>query len=477
MQTVAIVAFIAVFVVIAALRAPQWWIGAVVIVTFSSFPAFIPSQIRIFGSGIYLHEIPLIITAIYLLFCRPPNRNTDMCAAGIGVITAIGIAHGLLNGHGVPTTVNDGRSILMMTLYVFIVGRIASTPEAYAALRAVKITLWMSFVLILLSTWNFVNLNARIEDAALFGTTVHARADVERVLGPTTHLASATLAIVIALWAIRPDLIRKTVSYLIPALGVTAIGFSRNAIVLVVVTLLLAPLFYRSAGAVDRHQTRSGILRAIFIAAGGVVLFELMGVFLSATAGIPGLNYIGSIYTAYSARVLEGFSSTAQQFDYSLLYRQSEVKWLKSGIVDHELFGNGLGFLYRPPVGRGFTATSGTYYAHHFYWWAIAKVGWLGLCAYMITFVVPVLHAIFGRGGFALRSAAAAAAVGYMATMVVTPIPEDAFGAPAFGILLGIALLIRDPEADTDVSEAGTTAAQPLSGLNLRERRFAVRRT
>lgn len=459
MQVVVVVAFIAFFVTIAAFRAPQWWISAVIIVTFLSFPSFIPSQVRIFGSGIYLHEIPLIITALYLLFCRRANRNTDLCAASIVAITTIGIVHGLWVGHAVPTTMNDARSILTMALYVFIVGRITSALEVSAALRAVKITLWASFVLILLSTLNFVNLNARTEDAALFGETVHARVDVERVLGPTTHLASATLAIVIALWAVRPDLSRQTIGYLIPAMGITAIGFSRNAIVLVAITLLLTPLFYRTDASTDPRQVHGAVLRAIFIAVGGVIAFELVGAFLSATAGIPGLNYIGSVYTAYSTRVLEGFSSTAQQFDYSLLYRQSEVIWLKSGILGHELFGNGFGFLYRPPVGKGFTATSGTYYAHHFYWWAVAKVGWLGLCAYLITFVTPVIHAIFARGGFALRSAAAAAVVGYMATMVVTPIPEDAFGAPAFGILLGIALLVRGPQATTgsgesDISEA-----------------------
>ncbi|BBX85806.1 hypothetical protein MAUB_36790 [Mycolicibacterium aubagnense] len=355
---------------------------------------------------------------------------------------------------------NDARSILTMTLYIFIVGRIESTVEVNAALRAVKITLWASFVLILLSTWNVVNLNARTEDAALFGETVHARADVERVLGPTTHLASATLAIVIALWAIRPDLTRRTIGYLVPALGITAIGFSRNAVVLVGATLLLTPLFYRTDATEDRRHTRSGISRAMFIAVGGIAAFELVGVFLSTTAGIPGLNYLGSVYTAYSTRVLEGFSSSAQQFDYSLLYRQSEVKWLKTGILGHEVFGNGFGFLYRPPVGKGFTATSGTYYAHQFYWWAVAKVGWLGLCAYMITFVTPVMHAIFGRGGFALRSAAAAAIVGYLVTMVATPIPEDAFGAPAFGILLGIALLVRAPQTTNGMDNFGISEAK-----------------
>jgi O-antigen ligase len=463
---VVLCAFFAFFVTAAALRAPHWWISAVIVVTFVSFPSFFPSQIRIFGSGIYLHEIPLILTAIYFLFCRPANRKTDLCAAGIAVITVIGIAHGLWNGHPLPTTMNDARSILMMTLYVFIVGRIASAVEVHAALRAVKITLWVSFGLILLSTWNVVNLNARTEDAALFGATVHARADVERVLGPTTHLASATLAIVIALWAIKPELSRRTVSYLIPALGITAIGFSRSAVVLVAITLLLAPIFYRPDHSDDRRKDYSGVSRAIFIAVGAIIVFELMGAFLAATAGIPGMNYIGSIYSAYSTRVLEGFSSDAQQFDYSLLYRQSEVKWLKSGIIDHELIGNGFGFLYRPPVGKGFTATSGTYYAHHFYWWAVAKVGWFGLCAYMITFVTPVLHAIFARGGFALRSAAAAAVVGYMATMVATPIPEDAFGAPAFGILLGIALLTRNPQEDTGISDIGVKEAQMGSRPN-----------
>jgi hypothetical protein len=59
----------------------------------------------------------------------------------------------------------------------------------------------------------------------------------------------------------------------------------------------------------------------------------------------------------------------------------------------------------------------------------------------MIAFVAPVVHALFGRGRFALRSAAGAAVVGYLVTNMVTPIPEDTFGAPVLGVLLAIALL------------------------------------
>jgi hypothetical protein len=455
MEMVAVIAFVLVIVTIVALYAPQWWIGAIILLTFTTFPALVPQQIRVAGYGIYLHEVPLFLGALYLLVYRPSNRGTDLCAVGIAAITAVGTVHGLWSGYDLVATMNDARGSTAMALCVFIVGRIASTPQAHIALQAVKITLWVSFPLVLLGSWGIVKLNARAEDASLTGAAFHDTAQVTRIFGQSTQLASAVLAIVIALWAIRPDLIRQTISYLIPALGITIVAFSRSALVVVALTLLLAPLF---------HWSFAGAVRAIVIAMVGAVGFVITGKFLSLTSGIPGMDYLRLVDTAYRNRVLEGFSSVAREYDFSYLYRQSEVDWLKRSIAGHEFFGNGFGFRYRPAVGNGFAATSGTYFAHHFYWWAIAKLGWCGLIAYMTAFVTPVVHALLGSGRFALRSAAGAAVVAHLFTNIVAPLPEDVFGAPVLGALLGIALL-RAPlrtcrTSDAIASHYGLSAAR-----------------
>lgn len=469
MELLVVIAFIAFAMLIMAACAPNWWIGTVVFLTFASLPTFVPQQIYISGFGVFIHEIPLFAAALYLLIFRPSNRSTDWCSAGIATITLIGVLVGLSNGYDIRAIGNDARGLLVVALSVFVVGRIASTPQADIALRAVKITLWISFVFILLDLAGAVKVNGRVEDASLSGRTIHGgEAGVERILGPTTHLATATVAIVIALWAIRPDLTRQTISYFVPAFGMTVIGYSRYAIVVAGITLLLTPLFHRGVRIAGRTHSYGGMLRALGIAIVGIIAFALAGVVLSLTSDIPGLDGLRMIYAAYTSRVIDGFSGYAQYYDYSVLYRQSEITWLQSAIPGHELTGNGLGFRYRRATGVGFTATSGTYYAHQFYWWAIAKVGWCGLVAYMIAFLAPVAHALFGHGRFALRSAAGAALVGFLVTNTVVPAPEDVSGAPVFGSLLGIALLVRAPRRTDGSSDVVASAPQRHSRENAR---------
>jgi O-antigen ligase len=164
------------------------------------------------------------------------------------------------------------------------------------------------------------------------------------------------------------------------------------------------------------------------------------------------------VHSAYLNRVLAGLTTSVRQVDYSTIYRLEEVRLLKLSITGNEFFGNGFGYRYRLQGARG-AFGSHTYYAHHFYWWAVAKVGWLGLIGYMIPFLAGVVNAIFGPGRFALRTAAGAAAVGCMTIMTVAPLPEDAFGAPAFGALLGIALL-HAPYPNEGFSSTPSSLAQ-----------------
>lgn len=450
MQILAVIVGLLAVVSIVARYAPQWWIGSVVILAFGCFPTFIPQQIVLAGLRVYLHEVPLFLAALYLLIYRPPNRNTDWCAAVIGAIVVAGLLHGFWNDYDLKAILNDSRGSVALALCVFVVGRIAWTPEAQIAMKAIKITLWLSFGVVLLGSLGIIQVGARTEDASLTGAAYHDIAGVTRVLGPTTHLATAVLGIAAAIWAIKPDLAKRTLAYAVPALGITFLAFSRNALLVIGLALLLSPIFDRIRGGEEGRRTHSGLLRAVFVAVIGVVAFRLVGAFLSLTAGIPGLDYVRFIYSAYVSRVLEGLTSTAREYDSSLLYRQVEVEWLKRALPGNGLFGYGFGFHYRPPVGEGFTATSRTYYAHHFYWWAAVKVGWVGLIAYLAAFLAPVLNALTAPGRFALRSSAAGVVVGQLVALTAVPLPEDVYGALALGVALGIAMLRAPSKAQGD---------------------------
>lgn len=466
-EMLAVISCLLVVITAIMLYAPHWWIGVVIVLAFTSLPAVIPQQVSFGGYGSYLHEVPLFLGGVFVLLRRPANRNNDFCAAIVGAVTVVGALYGILQGNDLAATVNDARGLIAVSLCILIVGRIFSTPEAEIALRAIRFTLWLSFVFILLGAWGIVTLSARSEDASLIGEGFRDKADVTRVLGQTTHLASATVGITLALWAIRPDLFRKTLPYFLPAFGITVLGFSRNGLVLIGVTLVLAPLFNSRFGERDEARNGSGAMRALGIILIGGAIFAMLGVALKYTAGIPGLDYLRLVYSAYANRVLEGLQASTLQYDNSSLYRLGEVEWLKRAIVDHELVGNGFGFRYRPAVGSGFAATSGTYYAHQFYWWAIAKVGWFGLIAYLAAFTLPIANALLGGGRFALRSASGAAALGCLITITVAPLPEDAWGAPAFGALLGIAML-RGP---LQIGDADHNVPNVLSGNQLTSRK------
>lgn len=421
--------------------APTWWVGITIILAFTSFPAAVPKQIEISGFGFYLYELPLFFGAVYLLLYRPSNRNTDLCALAIACITAAGLVHGFLAGNDLVAVLNDARGLLAMVLAIFVVGRIAFTPESIVAFQAVKIVLWASFGFVLLGAWGVLTLGARTEDASLVGAAFDHEAGVTRVIGQSGRLAAVVLAVSLALWVIRPDMLRRTYVYLIPALGITVVGFSRNMFVLVVITVALVPLINRGFRPANDGSGSSSFYRAGLVLFGGLLLFVAAGLFLSLTAGIPGLDYLRAVHAAYSSRVFEGLTTSARSYDQSALYRVAEIEWLKLAIKGNEIAGNGFGFRYQPPNGTAEGAITRTYYAHNFYWWALCKVGWIGLAAYVVAFGAPVVNAVFGRGGFALRSAAGAAVVGHLVTISVAPAPEDVFGAPVLGALIAIALL------------------------------------
>lgn len=417
---------------------PHWWIAFLILSTFSTTPAFIPSQITIGGFNVFPHEIGLILGAAYVLLVRPRSAN-DWWAAAIGLVTAVGALNGYFSGYDVPAIANDTRGLFSLSLVVLIVGRIAFSPDAVIALKAIKLTLWSSFLLVAMGGLNLVELNARAEDASLSGQGLGGPSEVTRILVPTTHLASVTVAISLSLWIVKPDLFRRVAPFLLPALGITLLGFSRNGLVLIAVAVLTAPLFGSMLGG---GVATGAALRMLGASLAGVGLYVSVGMLLYLGSGYPGLSYLQSMHSAYSNRVIAGLGSGVRQFDQATLYRQGETELLQRAIAGHEFFGWGFGYRYRVTAGRGFAVTSGSYFAHNFYWWAAAKVGWTGLLAYSAAFASGIGNAIFGPGRFPLRSAAGASLVGMLVTSSVTPL-STVSAAPVFGTLLGIALLRR----------------------------------
>ncbi|WP_213573261.1 O-antigen ligase family protein [Rhodococcus sp. USK13] len=403
---------------------PQWWIGIVVLTVAATVPVQIPMAVPIGGFGVYLSEIALLLAALFVGVKYQANRLSDFCSAAVFAATTVFALYGILSGYPTQQVAGDSRGLFALALALFVAGRVAGTPIAMTALKAVRATLWLSFVFISLAALDVVQIAGRTSDASLDPSS---SIEVTRIQSPTTHLAASVVAISIALCVAKPGSFRVVLPYLIPALGITFFAYSRNALVLVAITAVLTPLLERRFRAWVRMMVVAGCLWVVFVATGWT---------LSQLADLPGFGYLHRMYVAYSDRVIGGLSAEAQLTDSSILYRQLEVRNMKTAITDYEVVGHGLGYAYQPQRDRN-TPTS-SFYGHHFYIWAIVKTGFLGLLIYLVALIAPLVRATKWSGN-PFRSACASAAVAVLYVSTVAPMPMSTNGGPLLGALLGVA--------------------------------------
>ncbi|WP_342659427.1 hypothetical protein Rruber_02658 [Rhodococcus ruber] len=405
---------------------PHWWIGLIVLATAATLPVQIPTAIPLGGFGVNISEIALVAGALYVLGKYPGNRLSDSCAVAVFAVTALFALIGLTNSFPINHVAIDSRGLLTLAIALFIAGRISQTPLATTAVKSVRVTLWLSLFFIALGAVGLARVEGRSTDASLSGAGA-APTDVTRILSPTTHLAATVVGICLGLAVTKPGTFRSTLSYLIPALGITFFAYSRNALAIVAIAVFLTPLLER--------QVRAW-LRVVFAGAGLAIAYYVSGWILPQLSDLPGLGYLNKMYSAYAHRVIGGLSTEAQQVDSSVLYRQLEIGNMKTSISGNELFGHGLGYSYQAQRDRN-TPTS-AFYGHQFYFWAVVKTGFVGILVYLAALAAPIIRAI-RRPGNAFCSACVAAAVGLLYISTVAPIPVSTNGGPLLGVLLGIA--------------------------------------
>ncbi|NMD59899.1 UNVERIFIED_ORG: O-antigen ligase [Nocardia globerula] len=402
---------------------PNWWIGIVIISVVGTFPAQVPERIYIGGFGVALSEIALAGSALYVAARYEPSRLTDICAAVIFSVTTFFAFVGYLGAHPVNQIANDVRGLLAMSVALFVAGRIAQTSLALTALKSLRLVLWLSFAIVTLASFGSMQISGRVSDASLD----NAESGVTRIQSATTHTAAAVLAICVTLWILKASSTRTLAWYFVPALGITILGFSRNALVILGLTVVVALLLER------RFRT---CMRAVIAIGGLAAFFMATGWLLSQLSDLPGFKYVHQIFSAYSERVVGGFSADVQATDSSTVYRELEAHNMRAAITGHELFGHGMGYAYQPVRDKK-TPTS-SYYGHQFYLWATVKTGYAGVIAYLLAFAAPILRAV-RQPGMPIRSACAACAVSLLYVSTVAPLPLSSNGGPLIGALMGAA--------------------------------------
>jgi O-antigen ligase len=173
--------------------------------------------------------------------------------------------------------------------------------------------------------------------------------------------------------------------------------------------------------------------------------------------------WLSDQFVAFSQRVLGGVSSSALAVDDSALERLREINLLKETIARAPVFGHGLGYPYQPPNGDDeFHQILYPAYSHNFYLWWLAKAGVVGMAAFALFALTPVLLAM--RCASAQAKISAAVAAGLLAISAVWPLPEMPMDALGLGIALGAAMGFAGLQSrDRDASQMEVSQAPALT--------------
>ncbi|MBP1232513.1 O-antigen ligase [Arthrobacter sp. PvP102] len=413
------------------------WIAAytALISAFLTMPAGVPTQVPVAGISMYTFEPFLYLAALVAILRLPAVRSTDIASLSIVTILLLGSLLSLSSGTSAAHVVSDVRSLGYFTAALFVAGRFAASLHTQDVPRLTSWILWISAALMLFSSVTGIPVAGRQEEATLYlegsGTGNGA---ATRIITGTTNLALPVLAGWLALWVVGKSPKGTAIRFMLPALLISFLGFSRNTLLGVGAAILFALLVTGSS-----RGWNMAFKRLLAVSASIIVIYVLLPVLQI----LPGSSFIGGQLISYGSRVIDGLSQQTLAVDTSVLYRERENFFLFQAIREQPLMGHGFGYAYKPGEGEtgSFWADKGTIYAHNFYLWVVVKTGLLGLVAWFCMSAAPLLRAIRHREPTTLFLASGTIAL--LAVSVVAPMPIGSVGSVAIGGFLGAAWVIR----------------------------------
>jgi hypothetical protein len=377
---------------------------------------------------IYAYHVILLLAICYLIPLVRPRFSDYLLPAIFASAVAFAAAAGFATGHEPQAIVHEAIFLLEMVGGFVVALLIVYGGYVKGVMYTMIVTLWFSAGMAVLSSSGALRLAGRLE--SMEATTGDA---ASRVITSTLTPAIAVLTALIAAQIVGRV---KPVLYLalgLPALIVSMLAFSRNTLIAVAVAAVVA--FFASAGwsALRRTAGFTAIGAALLAVAIPGSLFLLQ----HSTAGA----WLGDQLSAFNHRVIGGVSTGALAVDQSTLDRLAEDANLNRAIVKAPVFGHGLGYAYQEPFGNDpneFTNTLGTTYAHNFYLWWLVKAGGVGMAAFALFSLTPVIRALRSASKPAKISAAVSA--GLLVMCIIDPLPEDSANALTLGAALGAAL-------------------------------------
>jgi O-antigen ligase len=412
-----------------------YWVkpeGMVAITLFGAFAA-LPQGLhigKVFGPVVINAYHLTALLAICYLIPAVKLRFSDYVLPGIFALTVVfATVLGFETGSDPKVVIREATTMLEMVIGFVMALFIVYGGYLVWTIRVTVVILWFSAGLAIVSSLHAIRLAGRAE--SLVGATGAGQA--LRIILTTQSPATAVLSALVA-GAIIGRVSRATFLALgPPALIISLLSFSRNTLISMAVAAGIALLASWGWPALRRLAS----------------VTALSGVFLAVT--IPGSLFLlqrseagawlGDQFTAFNQRVLGGVSTSALEVDESTLERLREDSLLNAEIARAPMFGHGLGYTYQQPNGTDeFASTFYPAYSHNFYLWWLAKAGVVGMAAFAVFALTPMIAAL--RCASAPAKISVAVCAGLLAISAVWPLPEMGSDALALGLALGSAMAL-----------------------------------
>jgi O-antigen ligase len=410
--------------VVVYLTKPQWMAWVALFLALASLPPGLPVGNGLWPMSAYTYQIALLV-AIAFLIPHARLRFSAYVLPGIFLLTVAYFTAAGVAGGNVQKWVNHEALFLVELVAGFVLALlIVRTHHVRECIVVIAAVLWFSAAMILASSLTGLQLIGR-------AVSLQAETGSAEAIRLLTYTQIPAMAVLAALLAAQIVGRARPLAYLVlglPALIITLLGFSRDA--LIVTAVAAAAAFVSTLGWLAVR--RLAVLAAVSAGLVAVVVPGTLFLLQSTAAG----DWLSDQVNAFSSRVIGGLSPTALAVDSSTLDRLHENAHLLTAFADAPLFGHGLGYQYQLPFGKAesFTATLGTTYAHNFYLWWLAKAGLVGMASFAVFALTPVVRGI--RSASAEAKISAAVSAGLLAGCVVDPMPLE----PAQSLVLGMAL-------------------------------------
>ena len=416
---------------------PQLMVWVALFLAFAALPASWHMGMVFGPVDIFAYQVALLLAICYLISIVRPRLSAYLLPGMFLLIVVCLTVVGCVTGHDAKVVVHEAQFLFEVIGGFMLALLIVYCDYTKGAMRAIAVTLWFSAPMIVAGSLHAIHLAGAEFSTAGTGGGCSAVANCAGAAASTRVITAAddpAMAVLTALVAAAIVGRVRLATYLAlgpPAAIITLLAFARMSLIEIAVAALVA--FVASLGWWSLRRT------SVFTVAGAVLFAVTVPGALFLLQHWPAGDWLSDQYTAFNNRVLGGVSTKVLAADPSTLARLAEDAKLSHAFAKAPVFGHGLGYAYQPPYGKAgsFTAGEGTTYAHNFYLWWLAKAGAVGMAAFALFALTPLIRAL--RCASAPAKISVAVSVGLLVTCTVNPMPEG-YGALTLGLALGSAM-------------------------------------